>query len=155
MMEQRTKLHAEQGRQDLHITREFDLPVELLFKAHTEAALIEQWMGTKVVRWNCTNQGGYHFQTAHNNQVVFGASGAFHKIITNELIVRTFEMHNVPIGVQLEVITFEQRGNQTSCLSTHIIYQSEAHRAEQLKLPFAFGLNMAHDRLQEKLRQTN
>jgi len=35
-MELKTKINAEAGRQDLLITREFDLPVELLFKAHAE-----------------------------------------------------------------------------------------------------------------------
>ncbi len=32
-MEQKTKIIAEDGKQDLMITREFDLPLELLFKA--------------------------------------------------------------------------------------------------------------------------
>ena len=33
-MEQKTKLNAGEGKQDLVITREFDLPLELLFKAY-------------------------------------------------------------------------------------------------------------------------
>jgi len=49
-MEQKTKVHAEEGKQELVITREFDLPVELLFKAYAEADIIEQWMGTKVLK---------------------------------------------------------------------------------------------------------
>jgi uncharacterized protein YndB with AHSA1/START domain len=32
-MEQKTKINAEDGKQELVITREFDLPLELLFKA--------------------------------------------------------------------------------------------------------------------------
>jgi hypothetical protein len=32
-MELKTKIHAEDSKQDLVITREFDLPLELLFKA--------------------------------------------------------------------------------------------------------------------------
>ena len=32
-MERKTKIDAEDGKQDLVITREFDLPLELLFKA--------------------------------------------------------------------------------------------------------------------------
>jgi len=48
-MEEKTKVHAEDGKQELIITREFDLPVELVFKAYSEAELFEQWMGTKVL----------------------------------------------------------------------------------------------------------
>ena len=49
-MEQKTKINAEDGKQELMITREFDLPLELLFKAYEDAEIIEQWMGTKVLK---------------------------------------------------------------------------------------------------------
>ena len=41
-MELKTKVSAEDGKQDLLITREFDLPVALLFKAYVEPEIIEQ-----------------------------------------------------------------------------------------------------------------
>jgi hypothetical protein len=31
----------------------------------------------------------------------------------------------------------------------HIVYKSIAHRDQMMQLPFAQGLNMAHDRLQD------
>jgi len=49
-MEPKTKVNAEDGKQVMEITREFDLPLELLFKAYAEAELVEQWMGTKVLK---------------------------------------------------------------------------------------------------------
>lgn len=49
-MERKTHIHAEDGKQELIITREFDLPLELLFKAYEEADIVEQWMGTKVLK---------------------------------------------------------------------------------------------------------
>ncbi len=54
-MEQKTKVNAEDGKQDIVITREFDLPLELLFKAYVEPQLIEQWMGTKVLKLESKN----------------------------------------------------------------------------------------------------
>ena len=41
-MERKTKINAEDGTQELVITREFDLPLELLFKAYAEPELVEQ-----------------------------------------------------------------------------------------------------------------
>ena len=35
-MERKTKVHAEDGKQEIVITREFDLPLELLFKAYED-----------------------------------------------------------------------------------------------------------------------
>lgn len=148
-MEQKTKINAEEGRQDLVITRTFDLPLDLLFKAYCEPELVEQWMGTKVLKLESKNHGSYQFETSHNGNIVFRANGTIHLFLPNEQIVRTFEMENMPIGVQLEFLKFEQLSDESSRLSIHIIYKSEQHRAEQLKMPFAPGLNMAHNRLQE------
>ncbi|MGE5942940.1 MAG: SRPBCC domain-containing protein [Flavobacteriales bacterium] len=150
-MEQKTNIHAEADKQDITITREFELPVELLFKAYTEAELVEQWMGTKVIKLENNNHGSYQFETSHNGQVVFKANGTIHKVVPNQTIIRTFEMENTSIGVQLEFLEFEKLTNDTCKLTKHIIYRSEKHRAEQLKMPFAYGLNMAHNRLQDLL----
>ncbi len=150
-MEQKTKIDAREGKQELIITREFDLSVELLFKAYSEPELIEQWMGTKVIKLENRNHGSYQFETSYNGNVVFKANGTIHEVLPNQKIIRTFEMENTPIGVQLEFLIFEKRTDSTSKLTMQIIYKSEEHRAEQLKLPFANGINMAHDKLQETL----
>ena len=154
-MELKTKINTEKGKQVVEITRDFDLPIELLYRAYTEAELIEQWMGTKVKKLDCRSHGGYEFETTHNNQVVFSANGVFHQVTLNEKIVRTFEMENMPIGVQLEFLEFQRINSNSSRIMITIIYKSEKHRAEQLKLPFASGLSMAHDRLQEILSKTH
>lgn len=152
-MKQKTKINAEDGKQDLLITRTFDLPLELLFKAYVEPELVEQWMGTKVLKLENKNHGSYQFETSHNGNVMFKANGTIHSFLPNERIVRTFEMENMPIGVQLEFLEFEKLSDEKSKLSIHIIYKSEQHRAEQLKMPFASGLNMAHNKLQEIVNQ--
>lgn len=148
-MEQKTKVNAEDGKQNLVITREFDLPLDLLFKAYTEPELVEQWMGTKVLKLDNKNHGSYQFETSHNGAVMFKANGTIHEFIPNQKITRTFEMENMPIGVQLEFLEFEKVTENTSSLKIHIIYKSVAHREQQLKMPFAYGLNMAHNKLEE------
>ncbi len=148
-MEQKTKITAEEGKQELIITRNFDLSLDLLFKAYSEPELVEQWMGTKVLKLENKNHGSFQFETSYNGNLVFKANGTIHQFIPNEKIIRTFEMENMPIGVQLEFLNFEKITDDTSKLTIQIIYKSEKHRAEQLKLPFAFGINKAHDKLQE------
>jgi uncharacterized protein YndB with AHSA1/START domain len=150
-MEQKTKINAEEGNQDIVVTREFDLSVELLFKAHTEATLLEQWMGLTVLKLENKNHGSFEFETIRDGKVVFTANGTIHQVIPNKTIIRTFEMNNLLAGVRLEFLEFESIKTGTSKLTMRMIYQSQQHRAEQLKLPFANGLNMAHNRLQEIL----
>ncbi|MFN0199873.1 MAG: SRPBCC domain-containing protein, partial [Bacteroidia bacterium] len=82
-MEQKTKIKADNGKQDLFITREFDLPVELIFKAYTESEFIEQWMGTKVLKLESKKYGSYQFETSYNGNVVFKANGTIHEFIPN------------------------------------------------------------------------
>lgn len=150
-MEHKTKISAEEGKQELTITRAFDLPLALLFKAYQEPALVEQWMGTKVLKLENKKHGSYEFETSHNGNVVFSAHGTIHEFIPDQRIIRTFEMENAAIGVQLEFLEFEKLTDNTSKLTMQIIYRSVEHRAIQLKMPFEYGINMAHDRLQEIL----
>lgn len=149
-MEHKTKVHAQEGRQDLTITREFNLPLNLLFKAHAEPAIVEQWMGTKVLKYEPEKHGSYRFKTADaQGNILFSANGVFHDFDTDSRITRTFEMENAPFGVQLEFYEFESLTETTSRLTIHSVFRSAAQRDAQLKLPFAFGLNMAHNRLEE------
>src|SRR6185312_2724738 len=149
-MELKTKINAEAGRQDLVITREFDLPVELLFRAHAEPEIVAQWMCTKVLKLEGRKHGGWQFETSDpKGNVVFRANGAFHEVVPNKKITRTFEMENAPFDVQLEFLEFEKLTGDTSKLTMQIVYRSGARRDEMLKLPFEQGLNMAHNRLQD------
>jgi uncharacterized protein YndB with AHSA1/START domain len=149
-MELKTKINAEEGRQDLTITREFDLPVELLFKAYEEADIVEQWMGTKVLKLESKKHGSYQFKTSDGKgNVVFKANGTIHDFVPNQKITRTFEMDNAPFDVQLEFLEFEKISDDTSKLTMHVVYKSAKLRDQMLKLPFAQGINMAHNRIQD------
>lgn len=153
-MERKTQIHAEDDKQDLIITREFDLSVELLFKAYTEPEIIEQWMGNKVTKMDNRNHGGYQFETKDaEGNVLFKANGTIHKLIPNQEIIRTFEMENTPFPVQLEFLKFEAPTGNKSKLTIHMIYKSVADRDQILKLPFTQGINMAHNRLEEIVSQ--
>jgi uncharacterized protein YndB with AHSA1/START domain len=149
-MELKTKINAEDGKQDLLITREFDLPLELLFRAYTEPEIIEEWMDNKVLKLENKNHGGYRFETSdsHGN-VVLKANGVIHEFSPDKRIIRTFEMENTPFPVHLEFLEFEKLTEDTSKLTIQMVYKSIADRDQMLKLPFAKGINMAHNRLQE------
>lgn len=149
-MELKTKIHAEDGKQELTITRVFDLPLELLFKAHTDPQLIARWMGTRVMELENEAHGSWRYETADPaGNIVFRAHGVIHEFVPNKKITRTFEMEGAPFGPQLEFFDFEKLTEDTSKLIMHLIFRSVALRDQILKLPFARGLNMAHDRLQE------
>jgi len=155
-MKRKTTVHAEVGKQELVITREFDLPVELLFKAYAEPELLEQWMGTKVLKLESKPHGSYRFETSDKEgNVVFQANGSIHECVVDQKITRTFEMENAPFGVQLEFLEFERLGETTSKLSIHSVFRSVTQRDQLLALPFTYGINMAHNRLQDIVSKLN
>ena len=149
----KTKIHAEDGKQELRITRDFDLPVELLFRAYAEPELVEQWMGTKVLKLENRPHGGYLFETTDPKGNKHRFNGTIHTFQENQQIIRTFEMENTPFTVQLEFLAFESLSDDSSRLTMHVIYKSVALRDQILQLPFAMGINMAHNRIQEILNQ--
>jgi uncharacterized protein YndB with AHSA1/START domain len=114
-------------------------------------------MGTNVLKLESKKHGSYQFETSDaKGNVVFRANGVIHEFVPNQKITRTFEMENTPFGVQLEVVEFESITDDTSKLRMHVIYESGEKRDQVLKLPFARGINMAHNRLQDiasKLKQ--
>src|SRR5688500_14858071 len=148
-MTKKTTIDAEDGKQDLMITREFDLPLELLFKAYVEPEIIEQWMGTKVLKLENRKHGSYQFETADPKGNKHRFNGVIHEFSPTSKINRTFEMESGDFGVQLEFLEFEKLTDHTSRLNMHIVFKSVANRDQMLQLPFAQGINMAHNRLQE------
>ena len=147
-MELKTKIHAEDGKQEIFITREFDLPLELLFKAYEEAEIVEQWMGTKVLKLENKRHGSYQFETTDPKGNKHNFSGVIHEFVPDQKITRTFEMENTPFAVQLEFLEFEALTEDTSKLTMQVVYKSVSLRDQVLQLPFAQGINMAHNRLE-------
>lgn len=152
-MERKTKITAEDGKQELVITRTFDLPLELLFKAYIEPEIVEQWMGTRVLKLENKRHGSWQFETQDKHGNTHGFNGVIHEFVPNQKITRTFEMENTPFAVQLEFLEFEKLTDTTSQLTMQIVYRSVAYRDQMLQLPFAQGLNLAHDRLEKAVKQ--
>src|SRR5680860_1157328 len=145
-MKQKTKVIAEDGKQEILITREFDLPLEQLFRAFADPEIVGQWMGTEVLKLECKKHGSFQFETTDHNGNKHGFNGVIHEFSPDRKIIRTFEMEKMPFGVQLEVLEFEKLTENTSKLHKHVIYESVTKRDENLKLPFVQGINMAHNR---------
>lgn len=145
----KTQIHTEADRQDLLITRSFDLPVALLFKAFVEPDIVAQWMGTTVLQLDCREHGAYRFETTDPKGNRHQFRGVIHSFVPDAGITRTFEMENTPFPVQLEFLEFEKISENSSKLRMHIVYKSVEHKNQMLQLPFAQGLNMAHNRLQD------
>jgi uncharacterized protein YndB with AHSA1/START domain len=110
----------------VRITREFDAPVSKVFRAHTDPALVVQWLGPRylameVERYDCVTGGGYRYVQRHKDEE-YWFHGSFHEVRDDELIVQTFTFEGMPDGVALEKLTFEPLpGGRTRLVGTSLV----------------------------------
>lgn len=121
-------IDAVAGTSYADITREFEAPVEALFRAHADPELFAQWIGpgeerTEVTHWDFRSGGGYRFvQRDANGEYAF--RGVFHTVRENELIIQTFEYEDWPDEVSVDTIRFEGLADGRSRLVDHSVFPS-------------------------------
>ena len=103
-------LHAPVDTLAMEFTREFDVPVEALFRAHADPELVKQWLGPhrlemRIEEWDFTTHGGYRY--VHSSEDGdFRFNGTFHTVRENEIIIQTFEFEGAPDMVNIEFMWF-------------------------------------------------
>jgi uncharacterized protein YndB with AHSA1/START domain len=109
-----TEFVIEPGRQDIVITRTFDAPRDVVFKAVTDPDLIPKWWGprryeTVVDRAEVRPGGLWRFINRDADGTEYGFKGVYHDVVAPERIVQTFEFEGAPGHVALETMTLEER----------------------------------------------
>ena len=157
-MSSKTNIHAEPGKQEMAISREFDAPRELVFKAITDPQLIPQWWGprylsTEVDTMDVRPGGRWRFiqQDAEGNTYAF--HGVYHEVLAPERIIDTFEFEGLPEAghVALETMQLEALPGGRTRLTTQSVFQSVADRDGALQSGMEEGVNDTYDRLAELL----
>ena len=114
----RTVLSAPAGKQEVFITREFDAPRGLVFKAYIDPALYVQWLGphgftTKLDKFEPTSGGRWRYVQTDPQGNQFGFHGVYHEVLDPSRIIDTFEFEGLPEPghVILETVRFDENGN--------------------------------------------
>jgi len=97
----KTEITAEPGIPMIVITREFDAPRELVFRAHTDPDLVVQWLGprdltTAIERYEVRNGGAWRYVQTDAEGSTYGFRGVFHGDPSPDAIVQTFEFEGAP-----------------------------------------------------------
>jgi len=146
---------APPGMPQIEVTREFDAPRELVYRAYTEPELLVQWLGprgmTMTVDQYDLRHGGtwrYIHGDAEGNEYAF--RGVFHGSPSLDGIVQTFEWEGMPGHISLDTATFEDLSGRTR-LRTNSVYQSIADRDGMLQSGMEEGMNQGFEQLDELL----
>lgn len=150
-----TQITAEPGVPLIEITRAFDAPRELLFRAHTDPELYAQWLGPRrltmrIERLEARDGGRWRYIHRDPEGHEYGFHGVFHGTPSPDGIVQTFEFEGAPGHVSLQTLTFEEHGGRT-LLRQQVVFQSVAARDGLLQADLEEGVNEGMERLEELL----
>jgi uncharacterized protein YndB with AHSA1/START domain len=153
----RTKITAEPGKQELFITREFDAPVELVYKAHTDPDLYVQWLGPRgyeMVLETFEPYSGGRWRYVHKDEQgnEFGFHGVFHEI-SQERMIQTFEFEGMPESghVILDTMKLEPLPGNRTRITVQSVYQSVEDRDGMIQSGMETGVNQGYEKLDEVL----
>ena len=139
----------------VRIIREFDAPVDKVFRAHTDPELIVQWLGPRdltmhVDHYDCRTGGSYRYIHSRGDDE-FGFHGSFHEVRPNELIVQTFTFEGFPDQVALEKLVLEDLGGGRTRLTATSLVDSFADRDAFVASGMETGVVEGYERLDEVL----
>ncbi len=149
-------LIAEPGKQEIRVTRVFDAPRDLMFKAYTDPGHISQWWGprnltTVIDKMEVKAGGQWRFINRDQQGNEFGFHGVYHAIVSPERIVSTFEFEGTPGHVLLETAVFESLPDGKTRLTVSSVFQSVEDRDAMLNSGMEKGLGETWDRFAELL----
>jgi uncharacterized protein YndB with AHSA1/START domain len=154
----KTKIVADPGRQELFIEREFDAPRDLVFKAFSEPDLLIQWVGPdsmemKIEKFDNRSGGSYRFLHVDGQGNKYGFNGVIHEVAPPERVIRTFEFEGLPERghVSLETVLFEVLPNDRTRLKMQSVFKSVADRDGLISSGMEGGMNEGFVKLEKLL----
>ena len=142
---------------EIVITRIFDAPRQLVFRASLDPALIPKWWGparlkTTVEKMDVKAGGTWRFIQREPNGTEYGFHGEYREIDPPERVVQTFEFEGMPGHVALETADFADLGGRTRLTVTELLDTKE-ERDGMLGSGMEEGLTETHDRLEALLAE--
>ncbi|MHB1317361.1 MAG: SRPBCC family protein [Anaerolineae bacterium] len=153
------RLSAEPGLPYVDTDAIYDAPVEEVYRAFIDPALITDWMGpanlrTHVVDWDARSGGSWSFVQTDPDGGKYVFHGVFHEVTENVRIVQTFEWEtSVPAeSILLDRTDFEALIGGRTRVRTHTTFPSVARRDADLE-DMRSGWFESYDRLSALLAQ--
>ena len=154
----KTIVKAEPEKQEFFITREFDAPRELVFKAFTDPKLYVLWLGPRNMKMTLEKfepRAGGSWRYTHTDETgnSYKFHGVNHEVYAPELLIDTFEFEGLPEKghVSLEWARFEELPGGRTKLTIHSVFQSIADRDGMVGAGMEKGIAESFEKLDELL----
>ncbi|MEX0741711.1 MAG: SRPBCC family protein [Phycisphaeraceae bacterium] len=136
------------------MTRVFDAPRELVWKAFTDPKLVAQWWGRGnklVIERMEVERGGHWRFVEHGPDGVHGFEGRFREVTPPECLVQTFEWDGMPGYVAVTTAAFEDLGDGRTKVVTTSLFHTTEERDGMLNSGMEQGLSQSYAALDRLL----
>jgi uncharacterized protein YndB with AHSA1/START domain len=121
---------AEPNTPFITMTREFNAPVDKVFKAYTDADIIKKWFGgrkykTEIDKFEPHWGGAWRLVQKSDDGEEYAFRGVFHTVKENEFVTWTFEFEGVPDHPCLETVYFIEKDGKTQMKSLSVFQSVE------------------------------
>jgi uncharacterized protein YndB with AHSA1/START domain len=135
------------------ITRDFDAPKHLVYRAYTTPELVKRWWHAKrgemtIAQIDLRVGGTWRYVMAADGGVEVAFHGEYREIVPNERIVSTEVYEGMPDAEALDTVTFTEMDGRTN-LTILVQHTSKEHRDAHIESGMEDGLQDALDLLEQ------
>lgn len=139
---------------EIRMEREFAAPRELVWRAHTEPALLKRWWGRGndlVIETFEPERGGHWRVVEHGPDGAHGFEGRFREVSKPTRMIQSFEWDGMPAHVSINTAEFQELpGGRTRVVTTSLFHTTE-ERDGMLKSGMETGLEQSYQALDKLL----
>lgn len=138
---------------EILITRKFDAPAALVFKAWTTPELVRKWWGFETSEWlvceiDLREGGTWRYLTREADGTEVGFHGEYRTIDAPRRIVSTEVFEGFPDAAALDTIVFDERDGVTT-MTINVLHETREHRDGHIASGMEDGMQVSMNRLED------
>ena len=138
---------------EILITRQFDAPASLLFKAWTTPELVKRWWGFETAEWlvcdiDLREGGSWRYLTREADGTEVGFHGEYRAIEAPRRIVSTEVFEGFPDAAALDTVVFDERAGVTT-VTVNVLHTTKEHRDGHVASGMEGGMQVSMNRLED------
>jgi uncharacterized protein YndB with AHSA1/START domain len=142
---------------EILITRQFDAPAALIFKAYTTPELVKRWWGFETSTWlvcevDLREGGSWRYLTREAEGYEVGFHGEYREIDAPQRLVTTEVFEGFPDAAAIDTIVFDERAGVTT-MSINVLHSCKEHRDAHIASGMEGGLQVSMNRLEDIVGQ--
>lgn len=144
---------------EILITRQFDAPAALLFKAYTTPELVKRWWGFDTSEWlvceiDLRVGGRWRYLTREGDGTEVGFHGEYRAIEAPRRLVSTEVFEGYPDAEALDTVVFEERAGVTT-MTINVLHAKPEHRDGHVASGMEGGMQVSMNRLEDVVAGLN